>query len=69
MGLLSLLPKAAKTRLLLQGVEYAFTELEAKHVGTLLNEAMDVRIGSETSNKVQKQLAKWLRQVADEVER
>ena len=68
MNLLRLLPNAAKQALILQGITYAYQELESKHVGKLLNEYMDLKAGASISNPIQKKLAKWLRQVADEVE-
>lgn len=69
MNLFRLLPQGVKQTLILRVVAESFDQLEAKHVGTLLNEAMDTRVGKDLSDKAQKRLAKWLRQVADEVER
>lgn len=67
MNLINLLPKAVRLNLLLQGLEYAFKELEAKHVGQQLNALMDKKIGADISDPTQKRLAAWLRQVADEL--
>ena len=69
MDLFHLLPKAVKQSLLLQGINYACTELESQHVGRLLNAAMDQKIGSSVSDPLQRKVAKWLRQVAEELER
>lgn len=69
MGLLKFLPQRLKLRLILRAVSEGFDQLEAKHIGKLLNEAMDARVEGTLSNAAQKRLAKWLRQVADEVEK
>ena len=68
MSWLTLFPKSWKLHLLLSGINYAFKELEAKHVGQLLNEAMDTKAGTAVSNPVQKVMAAWLRSVASELE-
>lgn len=69
MNWLRLVPKSLKQSLLLQGLEAAFAELDAQHLGTLLNEAMDRKVGTDVSNPIQKRLATWLRDIATEVER
>ena len=68
MTLLNLLPNGVKLSLMVRVLTYAFSELESKHVGKLLNTYMDERAGSTISNPIQKKLARWLRQVAEEVE-
>lgn len=68
MTFLNLLPQPLRVKLILSAVAEVFDQLEAQHVGQLLNEALDQRVGKDLADKSQKRLAKWLRQVAEEVE-
>ena len=68
MGLLKLLPAGLRQQLLLNGILAAFKQLEAKHLGTQLRDALDAKYGAPLIDPVQKRLATWLKQVASEVE-
>lgn len=57
-----------QTWLLSKAVVWAFQSLTAHHVGQKLNQAMDQQFGKERSDVVQNELAKWLHQVAQELD-
>ena len=50
-----------------KAVALAFNRLKAQRLGAKLNAEMDRRFGRDRSDAVQKELAGWLRQVADEL--
>ena len=62
------LPKSLETWLTVKIVLLAFSKLEAQHLGQHLNKVMDDSLSREKSDPIQKPLAKWLRQVAEELE-
>ena len=49
-------------------VVYGFGYLKHQHVGQQLNQATDQKFGKDKADAVQKELAVWLRQVANELE-
>lgn len=54
--------------LLPHAIAYGFEHLSRKQLGTRLNAAMDERFGKNRSDQIQKELAIWLREVADQIE-
>ena len=68
MNLLNLLPQGLKVKLLLSIISQGFRQLSSQHVGQQLNALMDKQFGVDVSNPTQKELAGWLRQVANELE-
>lgn len=68
MGLSNLIPTSLKLKLLLRGLLEAVDHLESQHVGKQLNTLMDAKVGAEKAHPLQRRMATWLRQVAEELE-
>ena len=62
------LPSQLKSFLLVRLIQEAVQELEAKHVGTLLDVALDKQFGAKESERMQAKLVGWLRGVIAELE-
>ena len=54
--------------LLPHAIAYGFEHLSLKELGTRLNAAMDERFGKDRSDQIQKELAKWLKEVAEQLD-
>ena len=68
MNLLRLLPQAVKERLLVKAILVALDELSARHVGRLLDQALDQRFGGVRSEQMQASLVGFLKTVVMELE-
>lgn len=58
---------ALKGWMIAKAVSYGFQELRDAKLGTRLRDALDHKFGTTQGDLAQKELAKWLRQVADEL--
>ena len=68
MSLLRMLPSSLKERLLVKAILVALDELPARHVGRLLDEALDKRFGGVRSEQMQASLVGFLKTVVRELE-
>ena len=64
------LKQAVITWLAVKGVVWGFAQLSSHHLGQKLNMAMDASkfLGKTKSDTIQQELAKWLRELAKELE-